>query len=384
MAPRAYSYTSLSLFEACPASYGFKVQKKPTEPTEALDLGIASHTAIARYVAHCHREGLRADPDAVDPIADALELDRGRPLPEAHRKDARELLRDFASSYVFELVRPQVELQLAFDAGWASVPWFDKSTRWRSVLDLIERVEKGRIRITDWKTGHYVPTATELEASDQLKCYAWAAAKKWPTVDEFEVALYYTRQRWEHGPFEFTRQELESFGADLERRMARADAEKKFDPVPGDHCQRCDFRTHCPAYRAIGWAKDVPEDPEELVKLFFLAKAFAADLEKKVKARAKDGPLPTPSGKVLGFVQSRSWGIDDVQGVVKDLLEGGVKPEVVWSKLTLSKTALGQVLATIGERDMVGQFLDTYGSASISNRLKEYDPGAGDGASDDD
>jgi len=372
--PRAYSFSALSVFEECPAQFGYKVQKKAALTTEALASGIASHTAIARYVAHCHREGIKADPDVVDPIADALELDKGRPLPEPLRVDAREVLRDFASSYVLELVRPQVELELAFDAAWSTVGWFDKAVRWRAKLDLIERVEKNRIRITDWKTGRYVPTATELEASDQLKCYAWSAAKKWPNVKVFDVALYYARQRWEHGPFEFERDEIEEFGGDLERRMARADAEKKFAPVPGDHCQRCDWRLHCPAYKAAALQEAIPEDPTELAELFLLLKARLKDVEAAVKSRAKDDPLPLRNGRLLGFVQARKWGIDDVEATVKDLLEGGVKAEVVWSKLSLSKTALGQCLATIGEKDMVGQFLDTYGSASISNNLKEHDP----------
>jgi RecB family exonuclease len=119
--------------------------------------------------------------------------------------------------------------------------------------------DPGGLVIVDYKTGRYVPDATDARTSLALAVYAVAAARTLRRPCS-RVELHHlpsgTHAVARHTPAGLERKvaEAESIAADCSRADAayragdRGDA--AFPPVPSKGCSWCDFRRHCPEGQA--------------------------------------------------------------------------------------------------------------------------------------
>ena len=131
----------------------------------------------------------------------------------------------------------------------------------------------GGLVIVDYKTGRYVPDATDARSSLALGVYAVAAAR---TLRRpcFRVELHHlpsgTRAVAEHGPAGLERKvaQAESIAADCSRAdeayRAGDTGTAVFPPITSKACSWCDFRRHCPEGQAAApdrepWSAVLPD-----------------------------------------------------------------------------------------------------------------------------
>lgn len=118
---------------------------------------------------------------------------------------------------------------------------------WHGVIDRLERVDDG-LRVIDYKTGQNMPSLDEAEVSIQLGFYAIAinaledqpnvvAAELWYPANK-SVSLTTRKLKIERLP------EVE----ESMRQLTVAIAEERWKPRVSSHCDRCTFKSSCPAW----------------------------------------------------------------------------------------------------------------------------------------
>lgn len=203
---------------------------------------------------------------AVMETADRAAMAAGRSRPELD--DALDALdglwdslADFGSPWLDELWKARaVETLETLFAKWPAdsretidvereLSWEGGGARWIGRADRIERVADGSIRIVDYKTSRSIPSKKKAATSLQLAYYAIAAdadpevpgpiggAEMW-FPGATKVADM--RRRLDMG-------ELDELRSTLELTAASILAER-WDPTPGDACERCTVRMCCPEW----------------------------------------------------------------------------------------------------------------------------------------
>ena len=373
MAIKAYSYSRLRTYEECPAAYRSMLDRLPKDEPRVMVVGQFAHQAIEDYVKKCFATEVPSDAGLIPVV-----LGRLKKCPEPIKNDVRRILERFVETYEVRLEQPDLETRRAFTARWKPTEWFGRDVRFRAVLDLVEVLGDGAVRITDWKTGWKVPRRSEAEENGQLQIYAHVASLIYPEARTFRLRIWYVRQAYTH-EFELDRGDIDHVREDLERRMAVADAETEFAARPGEHCERCLYRRGCAVYRAAGRSSDMPEETRELAAEWCVLKARVKDMEDMLRARIEDeGPLEQPGGTVLGYQAQRTVKIADAEAAVAELLEAGVQRASIWSELGLSKTAVEKLLRRAGERERIAPFLERHGVISVRSvfRVHKADTGS--------
>lgn len=147
-----------------------------------------------------------------------------------------------------------VEDRLALNDEFDECAWDDAS--YRGILDL-HQIADTHCVITDWKSQPYIVPQSELDQplgtdmAEQLTFYAWLAWKTYPTLETFTVRIWYLRYGFY---METSRREedLVAFENALmikERKITEIDS---WDPIPGKHCQFCDYIHICPIAQDLG------------------------------------------------------------------------------------------------------------------------------------
>lgn len=146
----AWSYTALTAFETCPRRYFLtRVAKTVVEPpTDATKWGNAVHEALEARAKH------------------------GTPLPDQMQK---------YEPYVAKIVAAPGELltekQLAIDAAFHPVGWFDKAVWCRGIVD-IGVINGDNAVLLDYKTGKRKDDHDQLELFSALVMAHYPAVKR--------------------------------------------------------------------------------------------------------------------------------------------------------------------------------------------------------------
>lgn len=115
------------------------------------------------------------------------------------------------------------------------------------VFDTSPRL-RNSIHIRDWKLGSVPTDRKELERNVQLCTYAGAATYLWPWVERITVGLFSIREQREIRT-ELHPDSIEQAARELahDAETARLRAERKWvEPITGEHCGGCRFRSYCP------------------------------------------------------------------------------------------------------------------------------------------
>lgn len=201
-----WSYSRYTTYKECPLKARLKFIQKLEEPgNQYLENGIRVHKLVEDYL----KGAIPLNAELGD-LAEVL----GR---------AKEL-------------GAESELELAFDADWQPVGWFDKEAWVRVKADiLIGPMADGTLVLVDVKTGK------QRDYTEQLELYALAAFKKWPEVSAVEAAIWYVTG----GATDFislTRSAEEELTAKWNSKVEPMLNDDIFAARPGNYCRYCHFR----------------------------------------------------------------------------------------------------------------------------------------------
>ncbi|MCB5286050.1 MAG: PD-(D/E)XK nuclease family protein [Candidatus Cloacimonetes bacterium] len=219
--PFSWSYTALSAFEKCPASYAAErfYCTAPFQETEAIVFGNRVHSACEQFI---KGEDV-SEPDLIVKVAPYLnnivaQRDKGADV--------------------------SAEMELALNTNLEPVSWFAKDAWFRGKFDvIIERDD--RLSYFDWKTGKKV-----RDDQDQLKiCCAMLSVVK-PHITEFNPKLIWTQHQTVTG-IQGGSMDKRAAVAVLEDTLARVDRMQKawqsetFQARSGPLCPWCSQYQTC-------------------------------------------------------------------------------------------------------------------------------------------
>jgi len=236
------SYSRLSRFEQCPASFKLHyIEKRTAEPGVPLKFGKLLH-AVLEVLVREHMENERSGPLSVDR---AIELYR-----EGWAKAGLTGMEVFQEGLdiIDDFVRDQGELD------HRNVLAIEKEFRLRvgrfTVLGFIDRVDwvdDETVEVIDYKTNRMLFTRDEVDHSLQMSLYHLAARMLWPWVKNVRLTFHMLR----HGVrmrTERTEEQLQAAQTYVETVGAMTEQATEFPARINSNCIYCDHRQHCPAY----------------------------------------------------------------------------------------------------------------------------------------
>ena len=204
---RAWSYSSLTLYEKCPHAYKLRyIDKCKEPPNEAMERGNKIHTEVENFLTH---QG---------------DLSEETQKLKAYYNGMRHL-------------QPIIEEPWGFDANWQPTSW---DTAWcRMKLDAY--IPGKFFQIIDHKTGKYRP----VSAISQGQLYAIGASIKFPESDKFEVTFAYV-DSGELKVTTYTRPKIEKFKQRFTERAMKLNIDRKFESKPHLYnCKYCSMLENC-------------------------------------------------------------------------------------------------------------------------------------------
>lgn len=197
--------------------------------------------------------------------ADLAALAEGRPRPEL--EDALTALdqlwkheADFGSRWLDAIWKHRaLELLERLFAEWPSdsretisaeriLTWNGGGMEWLGRADRIERVSDGSVRIVDYKTSKSILSKPKAAKSMQLAFYVLAAQQD-PDLPKpvGSAELWYPATDRKDMRRSLDMDSLDELQATLEQVAADIGAER-WDPTPGEACERCSVRMLCPEW----------------------------------------------------------------------------------------------------------------------------------------
>lgn len=219
-----------------------------------------------------------------------------------------------------------VEEKIAIDDEYDECAWDEAS--YRGILDL-NQVKGDYAIITDWKSQPHIVPDSELEKplgsdiAEQVSFYCWLAWKLYPFLKRFSVRIWYLRYGF-YQEASRSIEDLELFEQTLilkERKIAEID---NWDPIPGKHCQYCDFIHMCPIGQDLS-----PSNPEIITQdqavlaaqRVTVMEALVKDIKPKLKAYVNSNDnIVIGDNWVYGYQHKTSTAVDakDAEEVLRD------------------------------------------------------------------
>ncbi|MGB6441875.1 MAG: PD-(D/E)XK nuclease family protein, partial [Thermoplasmata archaeon] len=168
-----------------------------------------------------------------------------------YRTLGRELLGRYYDRLSRERPNP-VSVEEHLEARWDGIPI-------HGYIDRIDRTPGGGLEVVDYKTSREL-SAGDAKDSDQLSLYQVLVASNYSEPVE-GLTLYHLRSLT---PIRVAPRDPASLTSLYDRLGTVADGirAQAYEPTPGRHCSRCDFRSLCPEFRTVP-----PADEQRLREL---------------------------------------------------------------------------------------------------------------------
>jgi putative RecB family exonuclease len=157
-----------------------------------------------------------------------------------YRSLGKELLLRFHDQFVQHPAAP-VAVEEHLETRWDGIPI-------HGYIDRIDRTPTGGLEIVDYKTSREL-SAEDARDSDQLSIYQVLVENNYAEPVE-RLTLLHLRSLVPHRTPARTRTTLDPLHVRL-GMVADGIREEAFEPTPGRHCTRCDFRPICPEFKAV-------------------------------------------------------------------------------------------------------------------------------------
>ena len=276
------------------------------------DRGSVVHAAVADLVRHCHEKGIQPREIEGSMISKTLQ-EHATPSVMSELNLMLSWLHSWAENFELSENYFGHEEMLALDEEFDECEWENGS--YRGILDLIETDDE-RCDVTDWKSQPHILSQTDLDAHEQMTHYLWLAWKAYPHFTKFRARIWYLR----YGFGMYTERSIEdlvSFEQALMIKERKILETETWDPIPGKHCQYCDYVHLCPFGES-----EVVEEGEIITQeqaVHAAAQITVGDeREKRLKAKHKeyvksDDDVNVGKDWVYGYHASSSFAFDAVE-----------------------------------------------------------------------
>lgn len=270
----SFSYSKMGMYKECPQKYKFRyVHMLPEQPKYYFAFGSALHE-VMEYIYSPLNPSFPTLEQALDFFKkhwDATSYDqKGYASMEKEMlgfEEGQRIIRAYYGKHGNTLFHPlSVEMKSTLDVDGLSLI---------SILDRIDYLGGGRVKILDYKTGKTVQREPDqlmmyqkvVENSPAVRQLVLAADPGVKEIKVEQMSFYHlpslTEMTFERGSdkemYEFWRKVL---GVADEIRAA------KFDPAPEENkCRWCDYRNICPVFTGkeydgpSGWGAKIPQVP---------------------------------------------------------------------------------------------------------------------------
>lgn len=209
---------------------------------------------------------------------DRLWSSEGYTSPEEEAR-YRALGRELLGRYYDRLAdhRPNpVAVEEHLEARWDGIPI-------HGYIDRIDRTAAGGLEILDYKTSREL-SAEDAKDSDQLSLYQVLVESNYTEPVE-GLTLYHLRSLT---PIRVAPRDRASLTSLYDRLGTVADGirAEAYEPTPGRHCSRCDFRSLCPEFRVVPPADE--QRLRELVDRFDRLRGEEHRLETELRDAAEE------------------------------------------------------------------------------------------------
>jgi len=286
------SHTQLNLYDRCPRAYGYRyVRGLKLEPTEAMELGRALHSAIAEYLIYLRTSDVGRDIKAAEGYAaEGYTLSNLGPTAWG---DMREQMSKFAEYHWWksdEILGVEVKLEAVMSEGLNFV----------AIADLVQKNEAS-VKLVDFKTSRSFPREGDPLTRLQLERYAWTFAKAEGLGFERGLDLEVDYVRWwgsAMNPTDMIRVGANRIG-EIERRL-KADAlrclyDGEFKARPSSDCATCGYQRQCVeegVHLPIGLPLESATAAGDLLRRYVAVKAEEQRYHDALKAYGeKNGPV---------------------------------------------------------------------------------------------
>jgi hypothetical protein len=212
----AWSFSALSMFEQCRKKYFHIRVKKDAKDDDSQWAGDGKkqHDALKKRV--------------IDGVALPIELRH---------------LEKMASRFADSPGEKRGELQLAINAKFEPVGWFDNDVWCRAIIDLLIIRDTTAV-IIDWKTGK------RKDEFDQIKLAAAVLSCHMPEITDFKLAYLWTKNK-QMSPLDMAKTNMPDVWADFLPRIDEITEAMKTTEFPATEsglCAYCPVR-HCPHHK---------------------------------------------------------------------------------------------------------------------------------------
>lgn len=198
------------------------------------------------------------------------------------------------------------------------------SGSYRGILDFIE-IDGTHCTVTDWKSQPHIIPKGELDnpigdgTPRQLSGYAWLASKMYPYLETFTVRIFYLRYGFYHES-DRTRADLSSYEDMLLMQEQKISEIDNWDPIPGKHCQYCDWIHSCPLAQDISGNQVISLDQAvSAARRIHVMDSLSKELKSKLKDYINEnGNVRIGDSYGYGFNKktSRTWPSDKAEEVL--------------------------------------------------------------------
>ncbi len=353
-----FSYSSLTSYEACPASWRqtFLNDDPGLVPQNVRD-GAMTHEGIQRYAKVCWPKR-------------SYDCEAGFAIADSYPEPVRGLLTKFVDEFRWEW-GTVIGSGTACPVEWELTAKLPSGRTFSGHVDLLRCFEGAATErayfgeddtgssnnlwiVTDFKNRSY--NAEEVKVTEenviplQLLVYAWLVQANHPEARHFELR-YYLLAGYEVGPWEISG-DLSWVAALLDERCERMDRDTEWEPHMGAACFTCFHRLTCPLHDKATWERCADNSPEGMLKQLCWYKAQADQLDDLLKRVAgENGPVRIPGwkyeGRQSGSLELRE-GIDLAEFGLREIdLRGG------WNKAKI--TAAARKLGKANEDNLIDQ-----------------------------
>jgi RecB family exonuclease len=249
--PGHFSYSSLSMYEACPLKYALAYVYRipePARPVAAFAFGSTAHAVFEAFTRERRERAARGEPMPTREDLGRLFAANWKPeqFPDAtaeagYKRRVDTMLDSFWTGEleaVGEALHEELDFELVLMPDDGSAP-----VRIHGGIDRIDRTGTGGIEVIDYKTGR-MSSQKDVSENLQLTIYALACRDALGLGTPERVTLYFTETAQRMSTVRSDEQ-LDAARLEILERAARIRS-GDFAATPGKPCQWCDYRAMCP------------------------------------------------------------------------------------------------------------------------------------------